>query len=729
MPDAPVSKRLQKTIIAYSALGMFVVGGVVGLVGVLPLARDLREAQKQNLLFDLQKRTLAAEQALTRLRSTALAAGGRTKLREALGAYDHGRMSLEELRKVILPLLNEALTLRRTNIAGILIFDAQSNIVARAGDPLPTSHWPWPDPTTRDPVVTGPFRHGNETFLTAGATIFLSNLSSERVGTAMTLARPDELRRVLEDYKNLGKSGQLVLGSRQNKGLPIFFPLRETPKSVAPDPAHIAAIMDGLARAEERRSELFEPREQPDRPIVVACGPIAGTPWGIVLTMSKAELYSSINHNLILLSTLIVALILLGTFGMVVLLRPLAGRVILHTDELESQIYEKTAALNTELAERKRAEKSLRDSEALYHSLVDTLPINILRKDLRGRVTYGNRGYCERMGRPLSELLGKTDYDLFPKEYADKYLRDDEKVIRSGEMFEDIEEHRAGDGQKLYVHVLKAPVRDAKGDVVGTQVIFWDVTARKLAEEALEKTAAELARSNKELEQFAYVASHDLQEPLRMITSYTQLIAKRYKEQLDSDAKEFMHFAVDGAMRMQKLIQGLLEYSRVGTRGKPFAQTQCDDILAAALANLKLAIEESDATVTHDPLPEIMADPVQLTQLFQNLVGNALKFRGPDAPRIHISVERKIRADAASLNVPPYEWIFCLRDNGIGIEPQYFERIFVIFQRLHTQDKYPGTGIGLAICKKIVERHGGRIWLESKPGQGTSFFFALPALD
>jgi light-regulated signal transduction histidine kinase (bacteriophytochrome) len=296
-------------------------------------------------------------------------------------------------------------------------------------------------------------------------------------------------------------------------------------------------------------------------------------------------------------------------------------------------------------------------------------------------------------------------------------------------MFEDIEEHRAGDGQKLYVHVLKAPVRDAKGDVVGTQVIFWDVTARKLAEEALEKTAAELARSNKELEQFAYVASHDLQEPLRMITSYTQLIAKRYKERLDSDAKEFMHFAVDGAMRMQKLIQGLLEYSRVGTRGKPFAQTNCDDILAAALANLKLAIEESDATVTHDPLPEIMADPVQLTQLFQNLVGNALKFRGPDAPRIHISVERKIRADAASLNVPPYEWIFCVRDNGIGIEPQYFERIFVIFQRLHTQDKYPGTGIGLAICKKIVERHGGRIWLESKPGQGTSFFFALPALD
>ena len=578
-------------------------------------------------------------------------------------------------------------------------------------------------------MINGPFRLGNETFLTVGATIFLTTTSPIRVGTAMTLAKIDDLQSVVEDYRDLGKTGQIIIGSRQNKNLPIFFPMRQSRRGAPSDPKLIAAVMDGLQRAEENRSDLFEPGTQPDDPIVAACGSIKGMPWGMVVTMRKSELFSSLDRNLIVLGTVILALILLGTWGMVVVLRPLAGRVILQTDELESQIYEKTAALNTELAERKRAEKSLRDSEVLYHSLVDTLPINILRKDLRGRVTYGNRGYCERMGRPLSALLGKTDYELFPKDLADKYLSDDEKVIRSGEMFEDIEEHRAGDGHKLHVHVLKAPVRDAKGDVVGTQIIFWDVTARKLAEEALEKTAAELERSNKELEQFAYVASHDLQEPLRMITSYTQLIAKRYKEQLDTDAKEFMHFAVDGAMRMQKLIQGLLEYSRVGTRGKPFAPTHCDGILQAALDNLKLAIEEAGANVRRDPLPAVMADPVQLTQLFQNLVGNALKFHGPAAPSIHVSAERKPRADAASLNLPPYEWVFGISDNGIGIEPQYFERIFVIFQRLHTQDKYPGTGIGLSICKKIVERHGGRIWLESKPGEGTTFYFALPALD
>ena len=385
MPDAPISKRLQTTIIAYSALGMFVVSVVVGLVGVLPLTERLREAQKRDLMVDLQKRTIAAEIALGHIRNTAIIGGGRTRTRESLDAYNQGKLSLEGFRSVVLPLLQEALTTRRTNIAGILIFDAQSNLVAQAGTSLPINHWPWPDATNRDSTIIGPFRTNNETFMAVGATIFLNNLSPVRVGTAMTLARPDELRSVVEDYRDVGRSGQIVLGSRQNKNLPIFFPLRETRKNAAPDPTHIAAIMDGLQRTEEHRSDVFEPKIQPGNPIVAACGPIAGTPWGMVVTMSKAELFSSINHNLIILSTVIVALILLGTFGMVVVLRPLAGRVILHTDELESQIYEKTAALNTELAERKRAEKSLRDSEVLYHSLVDTLPINILRKDLRPR--------------------------------------------------------------------------------------------------------------------------------------------------------------------------------------------------------------------------------------------------------------------------------------------------------------------------------------------------------
>jgi hypothetical protein len=252
-----------------------------------------------------------------------------------------------------------------------------------------------------------------------------------------------------------------------------------------------------------------------------------------------------------------------------------------------------------------------------------------------------------------------------------------------------------------------------------------EIAERKRAEAELERYAQELERSNRELQQFAYVASHDLQEPLRMVTSYLQLLEKRYQGQLDADADEFIHFAVDGAAHMRELIRGLLAYSRVGTRGAPLERTACQGVLARVLDNLKLAIEESGATVTHDPLPAVMADPTQLARLFQNLIDNALKFRSDRSPQIHVGAEY----------LPPRQgeegrgeghWRFSVRDNGIGMEPQYAERIFVIFQRLHTREEYPGTGIGLALCKRIVERHGGRIWVESQPGEGSTFYFTIP---
>jgi len=261
-----------------------------------------------------------------------------------------------------------------------------------------------------------------------------------------------------------------------------------------------------------------------------------------------------------------------------------------------------------------------------------------------------------------------------------------------------------------YYHVIAFSPRPGQ-----FATLFSDITRRKEEEEMLARYSQELARSNAELERFAYVVSHDLQEPLRMVGSYAQLLARRYQGQLDAQADEFIGYMTDGVMRMQEMIQSLLVYSRVSTRKKPFAPTDCNAVVKRVLTTLHLTIQETGAVVTHDPLPTVLADEVQLGQLFQNLVGNALKFHGPAAPRVHITARQEGN-----------EWVFAVQDNGIGIDPKYWKDIFDVFRRLHPREEYPGTGIGLAICKKIVERHGGRIWVESQPGEGATFYFTLP---
>jgi PAS domain S-box-containing protein len=365
-----------------------------------------------------------------------------------------------------------------------------------------------------------------------------------------------------------------------------------------------------------------------------------------------------------------------------------------------------------DVTDRKRAE----DAMLRLASIVENSDDAIISRDMEGRIQSWNAGAERLFGYRSQEVVGRMMTILSPPQRPDEIPLLLQRV-RRGERIQHLDTvYLRKNGTPVQVSLTVSPIMNAAGRIVGVSTIARDVTAYKRAEEVLRVKGTELARSNAELEQFAYVASHDLQEPLRMVASYVQLLKKRYGGELDADADDFINFAVDGAKRMQALISGLLEYSRVGTHGKPPEPASAEEVLGFALANLRTSIEEAGAEVTHEPLPVVSGDAAQLVELLQNLIGNAIKFRKDDPPKVHLGAKRENG-----------EWVFTVRDNGIGIDPEYSDRIFEVFQRLHTRTEYPGTGIGLAVCKKIVDRHGGRIWVESSPGRGSAFHFTLPA--
>ena len=375
-----------------------------------------------------------------------------------------------------------------------------------------------------------------------------------------------------------------------------------------------------------------------------------------------------------------------------------------------------------QLMARRQAETAMRESEERFRSLTGLSSDWYWEQDRDARFTSLSRGVEAAIGVKPEEFIGKRRWDAPLVGVSPEELDAHKATLASHKPFRDFEYgRRDAAGNVVYIVVSGEPMFDGDGRFLGYRGVARNITRRKTSEaklrtahDELERQAKELARSNEELQQFAYVASHDLQEPLRMISSYTQLLARRYGDRLDGDAREFMGYVVDGAARMKQLIEDLLAYSRVGTRGRELQATDSGAALTRALANLRAAQEASGATVVHGELPEIVADPQQLSQLFQNIVGNAMKFRGEEPPHIHVACEQR-----------PDVWVFTVRDNGIGLDPQYADRIFMMFQRLHTKAEYPGTGIGLAICKKIVERHGGRIWVESRPGKGCTFGFTI----
>jgi len=374
-------------------------------------------------------------------------------------------------------------------------------------------------------------------------------------------------------------------------------------------------------------------------------------------------------------------------------------------------------SISVDISGLKRIEEALRKSEERYRALVETAPEVIFTLSAEdGVITSLNSAFETVTGWSRDNWIGRhfTEF-IHPDDVPTAVERFQQSLQgKPSPPFELRFGSKAGD---TLTGEVVGTVYDEDGKGIELVGFARDISARREAEGALARYADELARSNAELQQFAYIASHDLQEPLRKVKSFTQLLAEHYGGQLDEKADKYINYIVDGASRMQTLITDLLTYSRVSTKGNPFEPTSCDDVLDRAIDNLEFSIKETSATIVRDPLPTVMADAVQLVQLFQNLIGNAIKFHGETVPRINISVQKQNA-----------EWVFSVKDNGIGFDPQHAERIFVVFQRLHARDEYPGTGIGLAVCKRITERHGGRIWAESAPGQGSTFRFTLPTM-
>jgi light-regulated signal transduction histidine kinase (bacteriophytochrome) len=315
----------------------------------------------------------------------------------------------------------------------------------------------------------------------------------------------------------------------------------------------------------------------------------------------------------------------------------------------------------------------------------------------------------------LDEVLGRSATEFW--QTGDQAANVIEQLQKTGGWLGELEARRK-DGSRLQVQVSASMITDPEGQVTGTMASFLDITERKRLEEELVTKAEELARSNTELEQFAYVASHDLQEPLRMVSSYVQLLARRYQGALGQEADEFIQYAVDGAARMQALIQDLLAYSRVGGSGTKLVPVDCEKVLSQTLIDMQITITEAGATITHEPLPVIRFDPVQFAQILQNLISNAIKFRRPEVPPI-VAISAVEHSE---------EWLFSVKDNGLGVSDLFLKKAFQIFQRWQARGESPGTGtgIGLAVCRRIVERFGGRIWIESKVGEGSTFYFTIP---
>jgi PAS domain S-box-containing protein len=517
-----------------------------------------------------------------------------------------------------------------------------------------------------------------------------------RIGTIIMINEArDELYPCLRMWPKASQSGEIVLVRRDGDSVLFLNDLRFAPAAALKIRKPLSMMQIPAVQAVLNKKGIVYGADYRGIEVVSAILPIANSPWFLIAKVDRSEAFASGRLTSALILTLMLGLVFMAGSG-----------VLIAWQRNEKAHYR--SLYESELAQRR--------SEERFRIAVESFGSVVFEWDLGETIRWF--GDIDRLlGFGEGEFPGKLE-GWVEALHPDDRKRVMDALIRhvNGDASYDIDYRiRRKDGEYAYWNSRGKLVLNSAGKKTGWMGVVSDITHRKHAEASLLKLNEDLEHSNKELEQFAYVVSHDLQEPLRTITSYTQLLAKRYENRLDQDAQEFIRYVVDGASRMQRLIQDLLSYARITTSASPFVSVDLSAAFEEAVANLHAAIAESAAVVTKNGLPTITGDYRQMVQILQNLIGNGIKFRkngGP--PQVHVFAKKMEEA-----------WTISVRDNGIGIEPKYFDRIFVIFQRLHGKQDFSGNGIGLALCQKIMDRHGGRIWVESTPGEGATFCFAI----
>jgi PAS domain S-box-containing protein len=552
---------------------------------------------------------------------------------------------------------------------------------------------------------------------------------------------------IIQDVTGLGDTGEILVGKKTGNEAVYLNPLRHDPQAALKRRVRLGQE-EGypIQEAVQGRTGAGRSVDYRGREVIAAWRYLPSLEWGVVAKIDSREAFADVakSRNLVMIILAVVFILssavafsmarsisepikrlssgaeIIGSgnldYSVATDLKDEIGQLSRSFDRMTRDLKKITASrdeLNREIAERKQAEEALIRSKQEWERTFDSVPDLIAIIDNRHRILRINKAMAQRLGIEAEQCVGLPCYEyVHGLSGPPAFCPHSHTMKDCKQHMEEILEPRLG-GHFL---VSTTPLFDEQGRLVSSVHVARDITEIKQAEEERERLLEDLKRSNKELEQFAYIASHDLQEPLRMVSSYVQLISQRYKDRLDRDADEFIDYAVNGTAYMQTLLNDLLTYSRAGTTSEPFALTDLNSVLGRAIVNLKNLIDDSHAEIKHEGLPAVYAHKVQMVQVFQNLIGNAIKFHGSELPRVHISAQQENN-----------EWIIRISDNGIGIDPKYFNRIFHIFKRLHSREKYDGTGIGLAICKKIVEKHGGRIWVESEPGKGSTFCFTIPA--